>query len=84
MEDSGTSYEAARATLSASEGCSAVFGEMAAALAAGCCALKGKVDSAKLDDYLAHAENIFKFADASKSNDVYNNRCVQICLPPML
>lgn len=72
MEDSGTSYEAARATLSASEGCSAVFGEMAAALAAGCCALKGKVDSAKLDDYLAHAENIFKFADASKSNDVYN------------
>ena len=72
MEDSGTSYENARSTLKASEGCSAVFGEMAAALAAGACALDGRIGSDKISDYIAHAENIFKLADSSKSNDVYN------------
>ena len=73
MEDSGTSYQDARATLTASDGCSAVFGEMAAALASGYCALEGKVDQSTLDGYLAHAENLFKLADDSKSNDVYND-----------
>lgn len=73
MKDSGTSYDSARAILVSSDGCSAVFGEMAAALAAGSCALKDRIDQSKIDDYIAHAENIFKLADASKSNDVYND-----------
>lgn len=73
MQDSGTSYDSARAILVSSDGCSAVFGEMAAALAAGSCALKDRIDQLKIDDYIAHAENIFKLADASKSNDVYND-----------
>ena len=46
---------------------------MAAALAAGSCALKDRIDQSKIDDYIAHAENIFKLADSSKSNDVYND-----------
>lgn len=73
LTEQGSSFESARAVLSASDGCSAVFGEMAAALAAGCCALEGRIEQSKLDGYLAHAENIFELADASKSNDVYNN-----------
>ncbi len=73
MNDSGTSYAAARATLKASKGCSAVFGEMAAALAAGAAALDGKIDASKKADYIKHAENIFKLADASKSDSVYND-----------
>lgn len=73
MEDSGTSYESARETLTASEGCSAVFGEMSAALASGYCALNGKVDKSVLDNYLAHSENLFKLADSSKSDAVYND-----------
>lgn len=73
MQDSGTSYDSARAILVSSDGCSAVFGEMAAALAAGSCALKDRTDQSKIDDYIAHAENIFKLADSSKSNDVYND-----------
>lgn len=73
MEENGTTLEAARAILTASDGCSAVFGEMSAALAAGYCALEGRVDQAALDGYLEHAENIFKLADASKNDDVYNN-----------
>lgn len=64
----GQPYE--RPYYSASEGCSAVFGDMAAALAAGAAALKGKSD--KTDNYIKHAVNIFKLADASKSDDVYN------------
>ncbi len=55
----------------ASEGCSAVFAEMAAALAAGSAALKGK--SSKTDSYLEHAVHIFEMADASKSDDTYND-----------
>ena len=54
----------------ADSGCSAVFGGMAAALAAGAAALEGKSD--KTDDYIKHAKNIFKLADASKSDEVYN------------
>lgn len=49
----------------------AVCGEMAAALAAGYCALKDT--SSKADNYLKHAENIFKIADTSRSNEDYNN-----------
>lgn len=49
--------------------CSAALGEMAAALAAGYCALQGKSD--KVDDYLEHAKNIFAIADAEKSDDEY-------------
>ena len=64
----GQLYE--RPYYSASEGCSAVFGDMAAALAAGAAALKGKSD--KTDNYIKHAVNIFELADASKSDDVYN------------
>jgi len=71
MEDAGTSYASARQTYKASKGCSAVFGGMAAALAAGYCALDGRIDDAKRKDYLAHAENIFKLASTSPGNDVY-------------
>ena len=49
---------------------SAVCGEMAAALAAGAVALKDKTD--KTDNYIEHAENIFKIADTSKSDADYN------------
>lgn len=73
MEDAGTSYASTRETLKASSGCSCVFGGMAAALAAGSLALKGRIDSSKTDDYLKHAENLFKLADASKSDEVYND-----------
>ena len=73
MADSGTSYEEARQILEASEGCSAVFGGMAAALAAGYCALDGRIDDSRREGYLEHAENIFKLADASKSDTVYND-----------
>ncbi len=51
--------------------CSAAFGEMAAALAAGYCALQGRSD--KTDYYLEHAENIFKIADTAKSDDEYQD-----------
>lgn len=73
MEDSGTSYEAAREILVGSDGCSAVFGGMSAALASGYCALKDKIDSKKLDGYIKHAENLFKLADDSKSDEYYNS-----------
>ncbi|MBR3629286.1 MAG: glycoside hydrolase family 9 protein, partial [Oscillospiraceae bacterium] len=73
MGDAGTSYKACRETLEASEGCSCVFGGMAAALAAGYCALDGRVDDTKRAGYLKSAENIFKLADASKSDAVYND-----------
>lgn len=51
--------------------CSAAFGGMAAALAAGSCALKGHSD--KTDYYLEHAENIFKIADEARSDDEYQD-----------
>lgn len=72
IADQSKTIEAARKTFKSSEGCSAVFGEMAAALAAGCCALEGRIEQSKLDDYLAHAKNIFELADASRSDDYYN------------
>ena len=55
--------------------CSAAFGEMAAALAAGYCALQGRSD--KTDYYLEHAENIFKIADTAKSNAEYDDSDAQ-------
>ena len=73
MEDAGASYEQARATLEASEGCSCVFGGMAAALAAGYCALDGRIDETKRAGYLKTAEHLFELADASRSDDVYND-----------
>ncbi len=73
MQDSGTDYKKSRATLEASEGCSCVFGGMAAALAAGYCALDGRVDDAKREKYLMTAKHIFELADASRSDKVYND-----------
>ena len=73
MLDSGTDYAAARETLEASEGCSCVFGGMAAALASGYCALDGRIDETKRAGYLKTAEHIFEVADASKSDAVYND-----------
>ena len=52
--------------------CSAVTAEMGAALAAGYCALQGRVDSATLDGYLKHAKNFLKIADADRSDATYN------------
>ena len=52
--------------------CSAVTAQMGAALAAGYCALQGRVDSAVLDGYLEHAKNYLKIADADRSDDTYN------------
>lgn len=53
--------------------CSAVTAEMGAALAAGYCALQGKIDAAVLDDYLAHAKNYFTMADADQSDATYED-----------
>ena len=50
---------------------SAVCGEMAAALAAGAAALKGKTD--KTAGYIKHAESLFKIADTAKSDADYND-----------
>lgn len=69
MKDSGTSYEEARDVLRGTS--SAVCGEMAAALAAGAAALKGRSD--KTDFYLEHAENIFQLADETRSDTEYND-----------
>ncbi|WP_303836754.1 glycoside hydrolase family 9 protein [Ruminococcus flavefaciens] len=77
MEDNGHSVEEARACLKSSKGCSAVFGEMAAALAAGAAALDGDIDASKKADYLKHAENIYKIAKTSPSDDVYNKSDAQ-------
>lgn len=67
----GESSPYTRPYYSASSGCSAVFGEMAAALAAGAAALKGKSD--KTDDYIKHAKHIFEIASTSPSDEEYNN-----------
>ncbi len=72
MADQGNTYEAARELFKASEGCSAVFGEMAAALAAGYCALEGRADQAKLDTYLETAKHIYEVASTNPADDVYN------------
>ncbi len=72
MEDNSHSVEKCRAALSSSEGCTAVFGEMAAALASGAAALDGDIDAAKKESYLKHAVNIYKIAKTSPSDSVYN------------
>lgn len=69
MKDNGADYTKARAVLRGTD--SAVCGEMAAALAAGSCALKGRSD--KTGDYLKHAENLFRLADETRSDEAYNN-----------
>lgn len=51
---------------------SAVTGQMAAALAAGSVALKGRIPDATCADYLSHAENLFQMADADRSDAGYN------------
>lgn len=56
---------------------SAVTAEMGAALAAGACALKGRVDDSVLEDYIKHAKNYLKMADADKSDDGYNDTDAQ-------
>ncbi|MGN0605450.1 MAG: glycoside hydrolase family 9 protein [Oscillospiraceae bacterium] len=67
----GESSPYTRPYYSASSGCSAVFGEMAAALAAGAAALEGKSD--KTDNYIEHAKHIFEIASTSPSDEEYNN-----------
>ena len=57
--------------------CSAVTAQMASALAAGYCALQGRVDSAVLDSYLEHAVSMFKLADADRSDATYNKSDAQ-------
>lgn len=56
---------------------SAVTAEMGAALAAGACALKGRVDDSVLEDYIKHAKNYLKMADADKSDAGYNDTDAQ-------
>lgn len=56
---------------------SAVTAEMGAALAAGACALKGRVDDSILQDYIDHAKNYLKMADADQSDDGYNDTDAQ-------
>ena len=77
MEDNGHSVADARAILKSSKGCSAVFGEMAAALAAGYAALDGHTDSSKRENYLKHAKNIYKIAKTSPSDSYYNDSDAQ-------
>ncbi len=77
MEDNGHSVADARAILKSSKGCSAVFGEMAAALAAGYAALDGHTDDAKRAGYLKHAQNIYKIAKTNPSDSYYNDSDAQ-------
>ena len=57
--------------------CSAVTAQMASALTIGTLALKGRVDDAVLNNYLKHALNMFKMADADRSDAVYNKSDAQ-------
>ena len=77
--EGGNDYFNDRPYYKASEGCSAVFGEMAAALAAGACALDkvNSISASKKADYIKHAENLFKLADDSKSDAVYKKSDAQ-------
>ena len=77
MEDNSHTIKESRAALTASSGCSAVFGEMAAALAAGSAALDGDIDASKKANYIKHAENIYKIAKTSPSDSVYNKSDAQ-------
>ena len=77
MEDNSHSVAEARAALKASSGCSAVFGEMAAALASGAAALDGSISASKKADYIKHAESIYKVAKTSPSDNVYNKSDAQ-------
>lgn len=77
MEDRGCSYAETREILVGSDGCSAVIGGMSAALAAGYCALDGRIDESKRESYLEHSINMLKIADASRSDAVYNDSDAQ-------
>ena len=77
MEDNSHKISECRAALTASSGCSAVFGEMAAALASGAAALDGSISADKKASYIKHAENIYKIAKTSPSDDVYNKSDAQ-------
>ena len=73
MEENGADYDKeVRAVLKSDSGCSAVFGEMAAALASGYAATEGRIDDSKRESYLKHAENIYKIAKTDPSDKVYN------------
>lgn len=71
MGDSGTSMEKARAVVKVKGGSSCVLGEMAAALAAGSVALKGRIDSSKIDGYVKHAKHLYEMASTDPGDDVY-------------
>ncbi len=73
MEENGNDYSNGRPYYVAKEGegYSAVLGEMAAALAAGACALEGRSD--KTAEYIEHAEKYFAMADSAKSDEAYND-----------
>ncbi|MBR4627183.1 MAG: glycoside hydrolase family 9 protein [Ruminococcus sp.] len=73
MEESGTSYAKEREVLKSSKGCTAVFGEMSAALSAGYLALDGRIDETKRAAYLDHAKNIYDIAKTDPNDDVYND-----------
>lgn len=72
MEDQGIDPEEARSYITG-RNASAVYGEMAAALAAGYCALDGKVSESVREGYLSHAKAIFAMADEDRSDDGYND-----------
>ena len=74
MKDQGKD---SRGYLESGKGITAVTANMSAALAAGYSALQGKADEAKLKNYLKHAESLFQFADADRSDDVYNKSDAQ-------
>ena len=74
MKDQGKSE---RGYLESGKGITAVTAGMSAALAAGYSALQGMADASKLSNYLKHAENLFKLADADRSDDVYNKSDAQ-------
>ena len=69
MEDQGIDPEEARSYITG-RNASAVYGEMAAALAAGYCALDGKVSESVREGYLSHAKAIFAMADEDRSSIV--------------
>jgi len=77
MEDNSHSIAESRAALTASKGCTAVFGEMAAALASGAAALDGDIDASKKASYIKHAENIYNIAKKDPSDSVYNDSDAQ-------
>ena len=78
MEDNGHDYDGeAREVLKSDKGCTAVFGEMAAALASGYAATEGRIDASKRANYLKHAKNIYDIAKTDPNDSVYNDSDAQ-------